>query len=352
MTTIGYGVSDYYFGGCWTPLLLVLMQVCTAITFDACAVGLLFTRLSRGRKRSKTIIVSNQAIVQRVQGMPYFMFRVAELRRVCLIQASVRLYCIRHERIPKWYHSGDYSPTRNANMRGNPTGEAALPPLSESTFSGNENETKDNNPTNFVPQSQPRTSSNPSNTSIPIETTHFITRAMKLLHNTSTHNTASVMDSDYILMSLPQVLVHRMDDSSPLIPPSEWYDAHGCLHHYPANPGNLLDTQAQIIDFWKDRRLEIVVLVEGIDELTGAAIQTRHSYSTSTIMEDADEDGDVVWNHAFVNCIMPCEEEDDNDVVDEEEERMEHPICAVDFAKFHDTHPVPRDCLASPYVPF
>lgn len=26
MTTIGYGVSDYYFGGCWTPLLLVLAQ--------------------------------------------------------------------------------------------------------------------------------------------------------------------------------------------------------------------------------------------------------------------------------------------------------------------------------------
>jgi hypothetical protein len=28
--TLGYGVSDYYFGGCWTPLLLVLAQVlCT-----------------------------------------------------------------------------------------------------------------------------------------------------------------------------------------------------------------------------------------------------------------------------------------------------------------------------------
>jgi hypothetical protein len=42
MTTIGYGVSDYYFGDCWTPLLLVLLQSCCAITFQSVAIGLLF----------------------------------------------------------------------------------------------------------------------------------------------------------------------------------------------------------------------------------------------------------------------------------------------------------------------
>ena len=68
MTTIGYGVSDYYFGGCWTPLLLVLWQVCTAITFDAVAVGLLFQKISTGQRRGKTIIFSDKAIVRRVQG--------------------------------------------------------------------------------------------------------------------------------------------------------------------------------------------------------------------------------------------------------------------------------------------
>ena len=53
MATIGYGVSDYYFGGCWTPFLLVLAQVFSAITFDAVAVGILFQRISRGHKRGK-----------------------------------------------------------------------------------------------------------------------------------------------------------------------------------------------------------------------------------------------------------------------------------------------------------
>lgn len=327
MTTIGYGVSDYYFGGCWIPLLLVLMQVCTAITFDACAVGLLFTRLSRGRKRSKTIIVSNQAIVQRVQGIPYFMFRVGELRRFPLIQASVRLYCIRHERIPKWYHVGDY----NASHA---TATERIPVASRSTVTKATADTRNNS-----------SSSSPL-TTIPVETTHFVTRAMKMLHNSD----ESSNDSNYILMSLPQVIVHRMDETSPLTPPCEWYDTNGKHHVYPANPDNLLDTQHQVQEFWKDRGVEIVVLLEGTDELTGAVIQTRHSYSTSC----DEEDGDVVWNRAFVNCILPYHDSDlmNDEEVAAPEEPCIGPVCTVDFSKFHDTFQVPRDCLMSPYVPF
>ncbi len=32
MATIGYGTSDYYFGDCWTPFILVLIQVFSAIS--------------------------------------------------------------------------------------------------------------------------------------------------------------------------------------------------------------------------------------------------------------------------------------------------------------------------------
>ena len=58
---IGYGVSDNYFGGYYSPLLIVLWQVCTAIVFDAIAVGLIFHRISRGAKRSRTILFSDMA---------------------------------------------------------------------------------------------------------------------------------------------------------------------------------------------------------------------------------------------------------------------------------------------------
>jgi hypothetical protein len=98
MTTIGYGVSDYYFGGCWTPFLLVLAQVCCAITFDAVAIGVLFQRISRGHKRGKTILFSNVAAIRNVKGVPYFMFRVGELRKHQLLEATIQTYCIRHER--------------------------------------------------------------------------------------------------------------------------------------------------------------------------------------------------------------------------------------------------------------
>jgi Inward rectifier potassium channel transmembrane domain len=381
MTTIGYGVSDYYFGGCWTPLLLVLLQVCFAITFDACAVGLLFTRLSRGRKRSKTVVVSNQAVVQVVQGIPYLMVRVGELRRFPLINASVRLFCIRHERIPRFLYP---ILPRVASSSSSTYESLASPTVTTETPSSQSQQQQqqaDYHPrTATIPSSlQSTTKKSDTTTPIPIETTHFVTRVMKLWHH---HHD----DSNSILMSLPQVIVHRMDETSPLVPPSEWYDAQGYCHPWPPpNPEQWLDVQQYALqEFWKDRRLEIVVLVEGTDELTGAAIQTRHSYmagpattcnnnnvNSNTNRHDNNnnnnnansqqqQQGDVVWNRAFVNCILPYHphHHDHHDEEEDEEEfvrnssRYHHPVCTVDFARFHDTVSVPRDCLASPYVPY
>ncbi len=68
MATIGYGTSDYYFGDCWTPFILVLLQVFSAIVFSSLAVGLLFQRISRGQKRGRTIVFSDAAIIRKVGG--------------------------------------------------------------------------------------------------------------------------------------------------------------------------------------------------------------------------------------------------------------------------------------------
>ena len=373
MTTIGYGVSDYYFGGCWTPLLMVLMQVCTAITFDACAVGLLFTRLSRGRKRGKSVVVSNQAVVQVVQGVPYFMIRVGELRRFPLINASVRLYCIRHERIPRVTPTIQGSSIATTAAGSGSTGTSLYQDLASAAREASAKINDDASTTTTAPTSN--SPHNPSSEVVPIETAHFMTRAMKLLHPDE-----SLMHSNFILMSLPQVIVHRMDAASPLMPPSEWYDARGRRHTFPQNKDNLLDVQAQIQAFWMDRGLEVIVLVEGTDELTGAAIQARHSYCTSPPLESQEvenrttgareddenhDEGDVVWNRAFANCILPCQSEN-ADIGDAEmqgpgvtrggqQSRQSHrasPVCTVDFSLFHDTVPTPRNCFASPHVPF
>ena len=299
MTTIGYGVSDYYFGGCWTPLLLVLWQVCSAITFDAVAVGLLFHRISRGHKRGKTITFSNKAVIQRVKGVPHFMFRIGELRKYHLLEASVRCYCIRHERLPI-----------QTSSRQNEE-------LSETSRS----ETQE------------------------LETTHFISRRVKLIYPDENYGSS-------IWMGLPQVIVHRLDDTSPLSPTSPiWYDAHGAAHEYPrkeeGRKGSKEDSLAlpnsddpasklhmeDIEHFLLDRDAEIVVLVEGTDEGTGAATQARHSYKTT----------DIAWNYTFAPCIQPYRSQ-----------RQEHsdrdPVCSIDFSRFHDIVPAPPDCDACAYV--
>jgi Inward rectifier potassium channel transmembrane domain/Inward rectifier potassium channel C-terminal domain len=324
MATIGYGVSDYYFGGCWTPLLLVLAQVIAAIVFNAIAVGIIFQRISRGHKRSKTIVCSDKAVIRRVQGQLYFMFRIGELRHHFLLEATVRAYVVGHERYP-------------------------------------------------VMQDDSAVSA--------VETTHYITQPLVLMHQSV---------SPHVLMSVPQVLVHRMDMTSPLRPRQAWCDARG-MWHSPVSvvppivesgegPNDMLKSppilESQSVmslelesyrDYWQDRSLEVIVLVEGTDELTGAKIQTRHSYTHA----------DVAWNHQFVPCTRPSsvnvdaysisavpvstmramEEGRDGeergggtDSIASQPRNSSVPACVVDYAMFHNVRPAPLDCPADPYI--
>lgn len=301
MTTIGYGVSDYYFGGCWTPLMLVLAQVCCAITFDAVAIGLLFQRISRGHKRGKSILFSNRAVIQRVSDKLYLMFRIGELRHHQLHGASVKAFCIRHERTA--VRTIDSGNDAAANSATSPT----------------------------------------------VHTTHFVTRPLPLWHEKAAGN-------GNVLMSLPQVMAHCLDESSPLSQPDQWYDESGIQHFATSrkrqpdgseesNTTRNLATPSQVETseteaFLRDRQAEIVILVEGTDELTGAAIQARHSYSVR----------DLAWNHALAPCIFPYQEERFQVRQSTWFRRRTLPTCVVDFNAFHDLMPVPDNVDESPYL--
>ncbi|CAJ1940232.1 unnamed protein product [Cylindrotheca closterium] len=294
MTTIGYGVSDYYFGGCWTPLLLVLWQVCCAITFDAVAVGLLFHRISRGTKRGKNIIFSDKAAIQQVNGVWHFMFRMGELRQYHLIEATVRCYCVKHERWP-------LSATNN-------------------TIELNPDAATNDNP----------------NSSTEINTTYFVSRQMKLKHPDEEYGS-------HLWMGLPQVIVHRMDSQSPLVPSSQtWYDEQGMEHSTPSmspqedeEQGSNTTIANSLEDFWWDRNVEVVVLVQGVDEATGATTQARHSYKAS----------DLRWNHTFVSCIRPAPR------TTRRSSTRQSMAAEVDFSSFHGMLPAPIHCQQSPFIP-
>jgi potassium inwardly-rectifying channel subfamily J len=321
MTTIGYGVSDYYFGGCYSPLLIVLLQICTAIVFDAVAVGLIFHRISRGASRSRSILFSDKAIVRNIKGIPHLMFRLGERRKYHLIDATVRCYCIKHERIP------NYHPHSTTDIEAH---------LSSAIDGGEENNNLQNDFT------------------VRVETTSFVSKQMRLVSPDDRFGS-------HLWMGLPQVVVHRIDEKSPMMPCAPlWFDAGGNAHRYPQSSetslpssqdvdllvdngsgsnsssqnSNTNDNLECIQTFLMDRDIELVVLVEGTDEGTGASTQARHSYKLC----------DIAWNQRFADCVHPYNRRERSGPSSLD------PVVSIDFAKFHDILPAPLDCEACAYV--
>eukprot|EP00985_Skeletonema_marinoi_P010447 scaffold4909_cov139-Skeletonema_marinoi.AAC.2 len=363
MATIGYGTSDYYFGECWTPFILVLLQVLTALAFSSLAIGLLFQRMSRGQKRGRTIVFSDVAVIRKVRGRWYWMFRVAELRKQHIIGAKIRVFCVRHERCP----------------------------LSEEAVGVGR-----------------------GNDVVELETAHFVSHPLPLLNGSYSSQSSSsggdggVDDGNYdcsfeqsILMGLPHVVVHRMDPLSPMMPPRPiWYDESGVPHGPASSPsesltsggagtaesessssllatveegtahstmqdGQIIPSADEITEFLHDRQAEIIIYLEGTCEVTGMALQARHSYR----MED------IAFHQTFAPCVFPTSAASSsvagggkrwNPFSRSSKEKVEHDAvltriggdetddsCAleVDFSQFHDLVPAPYDSNSCPYIP-
>ncbi len=358
MATIGYGTSDYYFGECWTPFVLVLSQTLTALAFSSLAIGLLFQRMSRGQKRGRTIVFSDVAIIRKVRGRWYWMFRVAELRKQHIIGAKIRVFCVRHERCPL---SEDVA-ERDGDV-------------------------------------------------VQLETAHFVSHPLPLLDGSYSHSSQSLSRGESavddgtcdcsfeqsILMGLPHVVVHRMDPLSPMMPPRPiWYDESG-VPHGPASSStesltsggsgtaesssSLLATVEEgaahssvqdghnpsadeITEFLRDRQAEIIIYLEGTCEVTGMALQARHSYR----MED------IAFHQTFAPCVFPTLPDSSlaagrmrwNPFSRSSKEKVDHAAartptlgdetgdnCAleIDFSQFHDLVPAPYDSHSCPYIP-
>ena len=197
------------------------------------------------------------------------MFRLGERRKYHLIEATVRCYCIRHERIK---HNPPPHRCTNDDDRNN----------------------------NGITQYQTGDDNTNNSSSSHIETTHFVSRQMGLLQPNDRFGS-------HVWMGLPQVVVHRIDTNSPLNE-RDWLDAEGNRHRYSpmnnlsdiGNDSSMItstvnDDISNIQNFLYDRDVEMVVLVEGTDEITGAVTQARHSYKLC----------DIAFNHTFTDCVHP-----------------------------------------------
>mmetsp|Transcript_13986 Transcript_13986/g.21044 ORF Transcript_13986/g.21044 Transcript_13986/m.21044 type:complete len:596 (-) Transcript_13986:1474-3261(-) len=157
MATIGYGTSDYFFGHCWEPLAIINAQVTVSLVIESLYFGIIFHRLTRGRKRTNTVLFSDKAVIRRVGESYYLIFQVCELRRHHLLDSRIRVFAIRHERDVNGLTA--YYQAHRLHLKRPSEGAGGM-----------------------------------------------------------------------LLMALPQLVVHRLDATSPLVPPTTWMSENGPRH--------------------------------------------------------------------------------------------------------------------------
>lgn len=64
--TVGYGANDLFFGDCLSPAIAITAQIYVSIFIDAVFIGIIFLRFSRPQKKSRTIICSRVALMNRL----------------------------------------------------------------------------------------------------------------------------------------------------------------------------------------------------------------------------------------------------------------------------------------------
>lgn len=93
-TTIGYGfrvIAD----SCPLGIALLLLQAILGSMVNAFMVGCMFVKISQPTKRAETLIFSDRAVVSPRDGRLCLMFRVGDLRRSHIVEASIRAKLIR-----------------------------------------------------------------------------------------------------------------------------------------------------------------------------------------------------------------------------------------------------------------
>jgi hypothetical protein len=78
------------------------------------------------------------------------------------------------------------------------------------------------------------------------------------------------------------------------------------------------EERSMVQRYMRDRQVEIIVIVEGVDAATGGMVQARHSYTSE----------EIEWDKSFECCVF-------KDPLDG--------CTTIDFSMFHELHSVPTD---------
>jgi len=96
--TIGYGtraVTEQCTGG----IFVIIIQSCFGLIIQALWVGLVYTKLSRPRKRRRTLIWSQKSVISLRDGYLTLQCRLGDMRhRSTLVEAHIRMYFVSRRR--------------------------------------------------------------------------------------------------------------------------------------------------------------------------------------------------------------------------------------------------------------
>jgi len=94
--TIGYGVSDPYFEGCWSGAVVLSAAALWESVLNAVLISIIYTRISRSQNRAVSIVFTEKALLVEMHGAWFFMFQVCDFRKHQVCEAHVRLYAVQH----------------------------------------------------------------------------------------------------------------------------------------------------------------------------------------------------------------------------------------------------------------
>jgi hypothetical protein len=86
--TIGYGNTGPQ--SCWAAAWVIIAQSIAGLVLEAVTIGIVFARISHPHQRSRSIFMSNKAVVARRDGILKFMFRVADIRDTQVVEPKVK----------------------------------------------------------------------------------------------------------------------------------------------------------------------------------------------------------------------------------------------------------------------
>jgi len=346
MVTIGYGVPDPYYGDCWEGAVVLTVQSLVQYFLNALVIGSVFVRLTRPQSRANTILFSSKAVIQVIDGHPYFMFQLCEAKHHDLLEAHVRCYCIRHDRsgsstfqtLPmRLQHPDDDKgasllltfPQRVVHRIDN------WSPLSPAADRKHRQQ-------NFEVQRSNTANSNKDVSVEPQREHSVVQRAFwsyqwpevpqrQVDAEQGSRDTCVCPKCGEAFQTTELLRRHTeymavQDEQSGI--PAEFRHVRWSTLEFQSWAWSLEQAEKRsifrmepdrdaITEFINRRYIEVVVLVEGVEPTTSSTLQARHSYRLPEDME---------WDMDFVDCI----------ILGSAERRP----CSVDLGRFHELVPV------------